>query len=228
MQYACRSLTWLAHGHAYPGWSSLSRSRSSPWPKPAVVRCAAAHYVLSEYLTRAADVSVEQVAQLAQQNALPEPTLDLSTLSAPSTLARQPAVYAADDPWHTSGFTAATPVQTPGVAANGAGPSLAGSGLPKTWWARQERVAIKFAGQQGFILNRYMLYEVTTEVRLIWVLLTWALTIVIEGRAGVEAIFRIRVLVGLLGPALSVPIAGPAASQAYRTCVCFALGSVPS
>ena len=41
---------------------------------------------------------------------------------------------------------------------------VAGSGLPKNWWTRQEKVGVNFAGQQGFLLNRYMLYELVTEV----------------------------------------------------------------
>ena len=41
---------------------------------------------------------------------------------------------------------------------------VAGSGLPKNWWTRLEKVSVAFGGQHGFILNRYMLYEITTEV----------------------------------------------------------------
>ncbi|KAI0034480.1 hypothetical protein K488DRAFT_45434 [Vararia minispora EC-137] len=114
------------------------------------------------------DISVELVAQLAQQNVLPEPTLDLSALSAPSTYSypqpRQQTVYASDDPWHTSGFTTGDqqPTTLP-VNVNGGGSSLAGNGLPKNWWMRQQKVTVNFAGQQGFLLSRYMLYQITTE-----------------------------------------------------------------
>jgi hypothetical protein len=117
------------------------------------------------------DISVEQVAQLAQQNTLPEPTLDLSALSAPSTIEyprqRAQTVYAADDPWHTSGFGGNEPgAPQSSAGTNGANPSsVTGSGLPKNWWNKQEKVTVKFVGQQGFILNRYMLYEISTDVR---------------------------------------------------------------
>ncbi|KAI0272764.1 hypothetical protein BC834DRAFT_966732 [Gloeopeniophorella convolvens] len=133
------------------------------------------------------DVSVEQVALLAQQNTLPEPTLDLALLSysspappapapvpAPSLGAygRPPSVptpragLVADDPWSAPRFDAPLGGGGAGApaAANGAAPSsVAGSGLPAGWWRRQEKVALQFAGQQGFVLNRYMVYGITTE-----------------------------------------------------------------
>jgi hypothetical protein len=155
--------------------------------------------------TISTDVSVEQVALLAQQNTLPEPTLDLSLLSyipAPpsglsaaytnnqrpgttqnstsngsaavataavrSTTTSAPAAVVVvapppDDPWMTFGAGAG------GVNGGGGGvappSSVAGSGLPSGWWKRQEKVAVQFSGQQGFVLNRYMVYGISTEVR---------------------------------------------------------------
>ena len=130
------------------------------------------------------DVSVEQVALLAQQNTLPEPTLDISVLSyntapssalsygqstagAPAALRSSPAVAPpADDPWTTGRFGTGTSSPHPFGGLNGGAPSsVAGSGLPSGWWKRQEKVAIQFGGQQGFVLNRYMVYSITTEVR---------------------------------------------------------------
>jgi sorting nexin-8 len=156
-------------------------------------------------------VSVEQVALLAQQNTLPEPTLDLNLLSyipaPPSSLSaaytntnnRQPgttqnssnngsamavrststpapvvpAVVAPppDDPWMTGpryggAGAGAAPFGVGGINGGVAPPSsVAGSGLPSGWWKRQERVTVQFAGQQGFVLNRYMVYGISTEVR---------------------------------------------------------------
>ena len=151
-------------------------------------------------------VSVEQVALLAQQNTLPEPTLDLnllsyippppSNLSAAYTNNRQPSttqnsssngsatavrststsapVVAAavvapppDDPWMTGPrYGGAAPFGAGGINGGVAPPSsVAGSGLPSGWWKRQERVTVQFAGQQGFVLNRYMVYGISTEVR---------------------------------------------------------------
>lgn len=129
------------------------------------------------------DVSVEQVALLAQQNTLPEPTLDISVLSygtAPSStlglgnpsggsgstaLRNSPAVAPpTDDPWTTGRFGTGTSSPHPFGGLNGAPPSsVAGSGLPSGWWKRQEKVSIQFGGQQGFVLTRYMVYAITTE-----------------------------------------------------------------
>lgn len=47
---------------------------------------------------------------------------------------------------------------------NGAPSSLSGTGLPKDWWKKQENVNVNILGQQGFILNRYTVYEVLSEV----------------------------------------------------------------
>ncbi|KAI0057256.1 hypothetical protein BV25DRAFT_1451241 [Artomyces pyxidatus] len=125
------------------------------------------------------DVSVEQVAALAQQNTLPEPSLDLSALTAPvapslsytrqdsASVPIRPAApapaYSSDDPWVTSRFTGGTGDPVQGSVANGAPSSVAGSGLPRDWWKKQEKVVVNFGGQQGFILNRYMVYEIVTE-----------------------------------------------------------------
>lgn len=129
---------------------------------------------------------MEQVALLAQQNTLPEPTLDISLLSyntapssaalgydqpsggGPAALRSSPAVAAppSDDPWTTGRFGAGTSSpHTFGDLNGGAPSSVAGSGLPSGWWKRQEKVTIQFGGQQGFVLNRYMVYSITTEVR---------------------------------------------------------------
>jgi len=161
--------------------------------------------------TISTDVSVEQVALLAQQNTLPEPTLDLSLLSyspaPPSSLSAAytnnqhpstaqnsrngsvvavrststPVTAAAsatavvaptpDDPWMTGARyggagAGAAPFGAGGLNGGGAPPSsVAGTGLPSGWWKRQEKVTVQFAGQQGFVLNRYMVYGISTEVR---------------------------------------------------------------
>ncbi|KAI0322771.1 hypothetical protein OF83DRAFT_1048610 [Amylostereum chailletii] len=119
------------------------------------------------------DVSVEQVAALAQQNTLPEPTLDLDALTTPAPSAinytRQnsgvrapPPIFSSDDPWSASRFSAGNDTVPPS-AMNGGTSSVAGSGLPKGWWQREEKVSVNFGGQQGFILNRYMLYDIVTQ-----------------------------------------------------------------
>lgn len=144
------------------------------------------------------------MALLAQQNTLPEPTLDISMLSysagppqslsavaysnstnpsvAPSgsssssspvaVLRSTSAVAAAavapppaDDPWMAG---VRPPFGAAGINGGGAAAppsSVAGTGLPAGWWKKLEKVTVQFAGQQGFVLNRYMVYGITTEVR---------------------------------------------------------------
>jgi len=161
------------------------------------------------------DVSVEQVALLAQQNTLPEPTLDISMLSygaashqsltaaaaysnshshpnatqsvsagtsssagsaailrsGTSAAAVAPLPPPPDDPWMTgvrygaaAAATAPFGVGAAGVNGGGAPPSsVSGTGLPSGWWRRLEKVTVLFAGHQGFVLNRYMAYGITTE-----------------------------------------------------------------
>ncbi|KAG6854267.1 hypothetical protein C0991_008960 [Blastosporella zonata] len=129
------------------------------------------------------DVSIEQVAALSSQNTLPEPALDLSQLQ-PSTSAfvpptpnyRQDSVnpirapaYSSDDPWNTNPRFGPPPPSASGFdnsrggLTNGAPSSLAGTGLPKEWWRKQEVIRVNLLGPQGFILNRYMVYEVVTD-----------------------------------------------------------------
>ncbi|KAE9399516.1 hypothetical protein BT96DRAFT_1019417 [Gymnopus androsaceus JB14] len=128
------------------------------------------------------DVSIEQVAALSSQNELPEPTLNLdslqptlSTFAAPipnyrqdsTATIRSPAPqYAADDPWDTSNRHVAAPPNMSGFDSSGSrgvGTTLTGTGLPKDWWTKQRSVNVTIQGQQGFILNRYTVYQISTE-----------------------------------------------------------------
>lgn len=133
------------------------------------------------------DVSIEQVAALSSQNTLPEPTLDLERLqpslstipptapitrkSTTQTIRAPLPAYSSDDPWNANPRFGSTPGSTstpfsPGVDGlpNGATSSLAGTGLPNEWWKKQENIKISILGQQGFILNRYTVYEVASDV----------------------------------------------------------------
>lgn len=68
---------------------------------------------------------------------------------------------------YTGAGASATPFGVGGMNGGGgvAPPSsVSGTGLPSGWWKRQEKVTVQFAGQQGFVLNRYMVYGVSTEV----------------------------------------------------------------
>ncbi|KAH9888980.1 hypothetical protein C8Q73DRAFT_654734 [Cubamyces lactineus] len=118
------------------------------------------------------DLSVERVAALAQQNALPEPTLDLESM-APSTSNFQDAMrmpmparaYSTEDPWNVSKFTSTTAPKAPAIGSvnNGATSSISGSGLPREWWKKQETIFVNVLGHQGFVLNRYLVYEISSD-----------------------------------------------------------------
>jgi sorting nexin-8 len=132
------------------------------------------------------DISIEQVAVLAAQNELPEPSLDLSAVP-PSfsdfATARQDVfppplpAYSSEDPWNTA--TRTPPAHRPlngditgGIlgepaTSNGMSSSVSGTGLPPKWWMNLESVTVNIKGQQGFILNRYMVYDVTTIVSIL-------------------------------------------------------------
>ncbi|KAF9006173.1 hypothetical protein BDQ17DRAFT_1540764 [Cyathus striatus] len=128
------------------------------------------------------DVSIEQVAALSSQNSLPEPTLDLDRLQnsnstfnpvLPNYRQNSAATIRAptysDDPWTAQPQFPTNPARAPnsfgagGSLANGASSGLSGSGLPKDWWKRQEAVKVNVLGQQGFILNRYTVYEISSD-----------------------------------------------------------------
>lgn len=138
------------------------------------------------------DVSIEQVAALSSHNTLPEPTLDLNRLQASASTfnppmpsyrqnsnVRSPAPAYSEDPWNSN------PRLNPGVAPNsgfggatgsnivsGIPSSLSGTGLPAEWWKSQENVRLTILGQHGFILNRYTVYEISTDVsRLLFLIL---------------------------------------------------------
>lgn len=77
--------------------------------------------------------------------------------------------YSSDDPWNTnprftnlSGPAAFGDVVAPPL--NGATSTL-GTGLSAEWWKKQENISVVLLGQQGFILNRYTVYEVASDVR---------------------------------------------------------------
>lgn len=129
------------------------------------------------------DISVEQVASLASQNSLPAPSLDLSTLPTSASdlnLWRQnsqnspaPAYTTSADPWDVNPYAnpprpggSGRQESASGGILNGASGGVVGTGLPSGWWNKQESVHVNVKGQQGFILKRYMVYEVVSEVSL--------------------------------------------------------------
>lgn len=116
-----------------------------------------------------AELSIEHVASLAAQNSLPVPSLDLDAVGPQGASSRRGTVsqeyrvvaqasYSQDDPWQNPEAEAV------GSLTNGAPSSISGTGLPRDWWKRQEQVQVRLAGLHGFVLNRFMLYEVSTEV----------------------------------------------------------------
>jgi sorting nexin-8 len=141
-----------------------------------------------------ADISIEQVAALSSQNTLPEPSLNLDALQ-PSTSSFAPAnvksipvrspapAYSADDPWNTA--TRFPAVGTGPSVPGGVVSSLSGTGLPKDWWRRQEHASVTILGQQGFILNRYTVYEIASEVRVALLLCVVYLCLLVQRGAPV-------------------------------------------
>ena len=126
------------------------------------------------------DVSIEQVAALASQNTLPEPSLHLDSLPSSTTnvaalqLARQNPTretpnravsYNPENPWNGVVPGATGLPHVPFSGSPSIGPSVvAGSGLPDGWWKSQSKVQVNLLGLQGFILNRYTVYEVVSDV----------------------------------------------------------------
>lgn len=121
------------------------------------------------------DVSIEQVAALASQNTLPEPSLHLDSLPSSTTnvaalqLARQNPIretpnraptYNSENPWNGTIPGVTGPPQTP---YTGGASVVAGSGLPDGWWRNELTVQVNLLGLQGFILNRYTVYEVVSD-----------------------------------------------------------------
>ncbi|KAF8141550.1 hypothetical protein EV363DRAFT_1308412 [Boletus edulis] len=128
------------------------------------------------------NISIEQVAALGAENNLPIPSLNLDALqpstsafSTPyspyrqSTVRPTPPSYPQEDPWNIprySGNTGGPSDLNPPRSAttiNGASFTLSGSGLPRDWWKKQETVTVTIQGQQGHLLNRYTVYEISTD-----------------------------------------------------------------
>ena len=93
--------------------------------------------------------------------------------TAPSTIRSPAPAYSADDPWNTNTRFVPPPTNmgsgfdAPPRSAPAPSSALAGPGLPKDWWKKQDTVSVTIQGQQGFILNRYTVYQIATEVSLI-------------------------------------------------------------
>ena len=185
------------------------------------------------------DLSIERVAALAQQNELPVPTLDLSALALSAAAAggfsafrntpemRAPAptrAYTTDDPWSVTRPPAPpsiTPNGTTGSLNGASAPSnIAGTGLPSNWWKKLESVTVNILGQQGFILNRYLVYEVSTEVRagvLLCECRTQGYDITSARPTSASSLFGVRDSVGLSGEAISIQDLALASAETDRT-----------
>ncbi|KAL1701925.1 hypothetical protein EV121DRAFT_262592 [Schizophyllum commune] len=127
------------------------------------------------------DVSIEQVAALSSENSLPEPALDLDSLVPSTSTFYKPAsppiaspapAYSSFDPWGPSPFTTGSGLDNTKPAAatsdapaltNGASSNFTGTGLPPEWWRKLEKVQVSIVGQQGFILNRYTVYQISSS-----------------------------------------------------------------
>lgn len=137
------------------------------------------------------DISIEKVAQLAQEDALPEPVIDLASVTT-STITPIPALDTSTaatytqspdaDPWTfpipatpTSGSSHpdALPNMSAGISGGRAPVALTG-GLGKNWWNRQVKAGVSIIPEkQGFILARYTAYLVSPDVWLFLSLNKW-------------------------------------------------------
>lgn len=128
------------------------------------------------------DLTIERIAQLAQENALPQPIIDLSSITTSATIIPMPNLDTSPaptytqpdaDPWSfTDTATAASgssqpdapPAVAPGPSGGGAPIALTG-GLGKSWWNKQAKVEVSIIPEkQGFILARYTAYLVSSDV----------------------------------------------------------------
>lgn len=173
------------------------------------------------------DLSVERVAALAQENSLPVPVLDLDSLASSTSGFGQyesPPIhapvpvrgYSSEDPWSVSKLSNAASTNGVGSINNGAPSSIAGTGLPKEWWKKQDAIHVNILGQQGFLLNRYLVYEVSTDVRTLATSFIPS-NCIPEGCVCSPKIFGICVLVGLPGEAISIPSSPIPSAQTHRT-----------
>lgn len=120
------------------------------------------------------ELSIERVAALAQVDQLPTPSLDIMSLTSSNSGFNQyrtgsdirapvpTRAYTTDDPWSNPKVPAIPSATTNG--ANGTPSNIAGTGLPGNWWRKLETINVNILGQQGFILNRYLVYEIATDV----------------------------------------------------------------
>lgn len=93
------------------------------------------------------------------------PAAPLPRRSTAQTVRAPLPAYSSDDPWNANPrYPAAQGGSGADGLPNGAASSLAGTGLPNEWWKKQENIKVSILGQQGFILNRYTVYEVASDV----------------------------------------------------------------
>lgn len=79
--------------------------------------------------------------------------------------------------------------------------------MPKDWWKKLESVNIRIMGQQGFILNRYTVYEIASDVSLTFCNSTRSISHqqILARFTRRQAVLRIRILVGLSRSTISFP-----------------------
>lgn len=159
----------------FPSLSSTFHSVLLPWRKKG--KASIPWYIYIDFRTStdwdAPDIGIEQIAVYAHNNTLPAPVLHLSSLlSASSTMphsavSNAPVYSESADPWNYrdpainghSSSSASVPV--PGLNV----PSSVTGGLGTNWWKNQANVEISIVPEkQGFILTRYTVYMVQSDV----------------------------------------------------------------
>ena len=107
------------------------------------------------------DISIERVVSDARQNTLPIPVLKLDSLNTtppPSSPfpSRANTYIDGTDPWSLRG-----PESNNGAASGG----TLSTGLGRGWYTRQSKIEVSIAPKrQGFILARYTVYQISSDV----------------------------------------------------------------
>lgn len=127
--------------------------------------------------------------------------------------------YTSEDPWSLTRQPSGTLNTTNGASSLGHGTtsSFAGTGLPKDWWKKQETVFVNVLGQQGFILNRYLVYEISSDVSRTFFISSSLNSMVTARCTCTQTIFGVRFSVGLSRKTISFQASPGIATQTSWT-----------
>lgn len=117
--------------------------------------------------------------------------------------------YSESDPWNSAFRNGGNVAATGGPATTPGGSTLMG-GLPSNWWNAQKSVTIIILPEkQGFILNRYTVYVIQSDVRISFPFerpdIADPSSDLLERRASQQALLRVRFPLGLPRQAIPFP-----------------------